>query len=214
MKIILISLIIGFLASCSDTRRTVSAPSADNSPSPAATNGGLPPMSYEKMAPELARLSQQAGIPNLKSLNLSDSQTELRLWKAFGLAYPSCFSLKIYNGGPTASFVSLKVVQNKAVINKGNPVYVNISLNAPHSGWPNFLEYLKQKGIDSSINLVLDKEYHPYPDAEALILEMKTGAHHTMAHYIDSTVTDDGKKAFAVCERIQKDFDIQLACKL
>ena len=30
-----------------------------------------------------------------------------------------------------------------------------------------------------------------------------------MAHYIDSTVSDDGKKAFAICEKIQQEFDIQ-----
>ena len=34
-----------------------------------------------------------------------------------------------------------------------------------------------------------------------------------MAHYIDSTVSDDGKKAFAICEKIQQEFDIQLDCK-
>ena len=105
------------------------------------------------------------------------------------------------------------VVGNKAVFHKGNPIYVNTPLNAPHSGWVNLLAYLKQNGIDSSINLALDKRYELYPDAESLILEMKTGSRHTMAHYIDSTVSDDGKKAFAICEKIQNEFDIQLACK-
>jgi hypothetical protein len=54
----------------------------------------------------------------------------------------------------------------------------------------------------------------PYPDAEELVLEMKTGSHHTMAFYIDSTGTPDGKKAFAICKKLQNEFDIQLACKL
>jgi len=195
--------------SCSGNPQTGFAPS----PSPTPTIVGFPPMSYEEMAPELARLAKKTGIANLKNVNLSDSQTELRLWKAFGLAYPVCFVLRINNTNPTASLVKPKVVGNKAVINKGNAVYVILSLNAPHSGWPNFLAYLKQNGIDSSIHLVLDKQHDVYPDAESLILEMKTGSYHTMAHYIDSTVSDDGKKAFAVCERIQKDFDIQLGCK-
>ena len=70
------------------------------------------------------------------------------------------------------------------------------------------LGYLKQNGIESSIKLSVDKRYLPYPDAEALVLEMKTGSRHTMAYYIDSTVTPDGKKAFAICDKVQNEFDI------
>ena len=171
-------------------------------------------MSYEEMLPKVAGLSNQASIPNLKDISLSDDQTEIRLWKAFGLAYPRCFVLKIDNGNPAASFVSPKIAGNKAVFRKGNPVYSNAPLNAPHSGWETLLGYLKQNGIESSIRLSVDKRYLPYPDAEALVLEMKTGSRHTMAYYIDSTVTPDGKKAFAICDKVQNEFDIQLACKL
>ena len=213
MKTFLTLIVVALLLSCSTTDKHSSATVAISSPTP-AIDEGLPPMSYEQMLPELARLSKQASISNLKTVNLSDAQTELRLWKAFGLAYPRCFTLKIDNASPSASFASPKIVGNKAVFTKGNPVYVNTPLNAPHSGWPTFLAFLKANGIDTSINLALDKHYEPYPDAEALILEMKTGSHHTVAHYIDSTVSTDGKKAFAVCEKIQNEFDIQLACKL
>jgi len=171
-------------------------------------------MSYEDMLPKVAGLSNQASIPNLKDFSLPDDQTEIRLWKAFGLAYPRCFVLKIENGNPAASFVSPKIVGNKGVFRKGNPVYINAPLNAPHSGWETLLGYFKQNGIESSIKLSVDKRYMPYPDAEALVLEMKTGSRHTMAYYIDSTVTPDGKKAFAICEKVQNEFDIQLACKL
>jgi hypothetical protein len=34
-----------------------------------------------------------------------------------------------------------------------------------------------------------------------------------MAHYIDSTASDDGKKAFAICEKVENEFKIQLVCK-
>jgi hypothetical protein len=214
MKTILTLTIVGLLGSCSLSQRQSSTPVAVSSPTPSTTDEGLPAMSYEQMLPEVARLSKQARIPNLRDMNLSEGQTELRLWKAFGLAYPRCFILKIDNANSAASFVSPKVVGNKALFHKGNPVYVNTPLNAPHSGWENLLGYLKQKGIDSSIELALDKRYMPYPDAEELVLEMKTGSRHTMAYYIDSTVTADGKKAFAICEKLQNDFDIQLACKL
>src|ERR1044072_5992597 len=111
----------------------------------------------------------------MKTAKLSDSQTEFRLWKAFGLAYPRCFVVKIDNGNATASLLSVKIVGNKAAFYKGKPVYENISLNAPHSGWSNILAYLNQNVIDSSIKLTLDKREAVYADAESLILEMKTG---------------------------------------
>ncbi|MGQ0762683.1 MAG: hypothetical protein ACT4OT_11825 [Acidobacteriota bacterium] len=169
-------------------------------------------MSYEQMLPEVARLAKEAGIPNLKDVNLTDSQTELRLWKGLGMVSLRCFTMKNDNGNPTASFTSVKIVGNRSVIRKGNLVYVNKPLKAPHSGWPNLLASLKLNGIDSSINLATDKRYEPYPDAEHLIFEMKTGARHTLAHYIDSTETVDGKKALAVCETLENEFDIRIGC--
>ena len=212
MRTILTVIVVGLLASCSASYRESPAPVAVSS-SPTPADEGLPQISHERMISELARLSKQTGVGNLKTMRLADSQTELRLWKAFGIVYPVCFILRIDNGNATASLASPKVIADKAVFEKSNPVYVNTPLNAPHSGWPNLLTYLRQNGIDSSIKLSLDKRYKPYPDAEALILEMKTGSLHTMTHYIDSTVCDDGKKAFAICIKIQNEFDIQLSCK-
>jgi hypothetical protein len=208
MKIILTLIVAGLLVFCSEAKGQSPPPGAVS-----ATDDSFPPMSYEQMLPELARLSKQVGIPNLKTARLSDSQTEIRLWKAFGLAYPHCFVLRIDNGNATASFLSLKIVDNKRVLYKGKPVYNNINLNTPHSGWSNFLDYLNQNGIDSSIKLALDKREEIYNDAEFLILEMKSGSRHTAVHYVDTTRSIDGKKAFAICGRIQKEFDVYLACK-
>src|SRR5687768_6975972 len=123
MKIILTMTIVALLGSCSFANRQSFAPVAVNSSTPSATDEGLLAMSYEEMLPKVAGLSNQASIPNLKDISLSDDQTEIRLWKAFGLAYPRCFVLKIDNGNPAASFVSPKIVGNKAVFRKGNPVY-------------------------------------------------------------------------------------------
>jgi hypothetical protein len=209
MKTIFTLIVVGLLVSCSEIKGQ--SPPPPNAIS--ATDESFPPMSYEQILPEMARLSRQVGIQNLKTAKLSDSQTELRLWKAFGLAFPRCFVLRIDNGNATASFLSLKIVDNKRVLYKGKPVYNNINLNTPPSGWSNLLAYLNQNGIDSSIKLVLDKREELYNDAESLILEMKSGSHHTLVHYVDTTRSNDGKKAFAVCGRIQKEFDVHLACK-
>ena len=214
MKTILTFIVVGLLASCSATDGQFSVPTAVPSPSPAATDDGLPPPSYEQMLPQVARLAEEAGLPNLKDLNLSDAQSELRVWMGLGLITPRCFVLKIDNGNATASFSTVQIVGNKGVFRNGKPVFVNTPLRAPHSGWSTFLDFLRQDGIDTSINLALDKRYEPDPDQEALILEMKTGSRHTLVLYLDSTVTADGKKARAVCDKIQTEFGIQIGCKL
>jgi hypothetical protein len=136
MRTILTVTIVALLGSCSFADRQSPASVAVNSSTPPATDEGLPAMSYEEMLPGL---SKQASIPNLKDVSLSDAQTEIRLWKAFGLVYPRCFVLKIDNGNPAASLVSPKIVGNKAVFRKQNPLYINAPLNAPHSGWENLL---------------------------------------------------------------------------
>ena len=210
MRAMLILIVVALFVSCPEAKGQSQPPRSVSS----ATDDSFLPMSYERMLPELAHISKQVGIQNLKTAKLSESQTELRLWKALGLAYPRCLVLRMDNGNATAFFLFVKIAGNKTVFYKGKPVYKNISLNAPHSGWSNVLAYLSQKGIDSSINLALDKREELYNDAESLILEMKTGTRHTMAHYVDTTISDDGKKAFAVCAKMQKEFDLQLACKL
>jgi len=213
MKTIVALMAVGFIVSCSTTGTQFPTPLPVSSLS-LPIDEGLPPPSYEQMLLQVTRLAKEVGIPNLKDANLSDAQTQFRLWMGLGLITPRCFMLKIDNGNPTASFATVKIVGNKGVFLNGNPVYVNAPLNAPHSGWATFLAFLRQNGIDTSINIALDKHYKPDPDQESLILEMKTGSRHTLVHYINSTVADDSKKAFAVCEQIQNEFDIQVGCKL
>jgi hypothetical protein len=212
MKTFLTLIVVAQLGACSPSGQSP-APVAVNSPPHPATYEGSPPMSDGQMQAELARISKEAGLPNLKDANLSDAQTELRLWRGFGLALPVCFVLKIDRGNPAASFTSPKIVGNKAVFHNGSPIYVTTPLDAPRSGWANLLAYLKQNGIDSSINLALDKRDKPDPDIEALFLEMKTGSRHTMTYYLDSTDSDDGKKAYDICEIIKNEFNIQIGCK-
>jgi hypothetical protein len=165
------------------------------------------------MLRQLAGLSKQAGIASLKDANLPAGQTEIRIWKGFGLTYPRCFILAITNGNAAASFLAPSVRGNKAVFRNGNPVYVNTPLNAPRSGWDSFLAYLREHGIRSSVDLAQDKRYMPDPDAEELVLESKNGSRHTMAYYHDSTASVDGKKAFDVCKQLRSEFDINLGCQ-
>lgn len=213
MKAILTAAVVALLGPCSPADRRPPAPAAVNSPAPPAIDATLPARSYEEMVTAVADLSEQAGIPNLKDVKLSGALTEIRLWKAFGIFYPRCFVLRIENGNPRASFVSPKVAGDKVVFRRGSPVYATTPLGAPRSGWQSLLSYMERNGLDSSVNLAVDERYEPYPDAESLVLEVKNGSRHTMAHYIDSTGTDDGRKAYAICGKIEDEFDVELACK-
>jgi hypothetical protein len=220
MKIILTAAIVvilgSFLGPCSSNdKQSFSTPNYNSATlsSKDSTSEGLPPIPYDEMLREVAGLSKQAGIANLKDANLRDAQTEIRIWKGFGLTYPRCFILGITNGIPAASYTAPKVIGSKAVFHNGNAVYVNTPINAPHSGWDNLFAYLKEHGIGSSVDLALDKRYMPDPDSEELVLEMKNGPRHTMAYYDDSTATADGKRAFAICHKIENEFDIHLGCQ-
>jgi hypothetical protein len=182
-----------------------SNPNSVSSPSPDSIGPGLPTPPYDEMLGQVAELSEQAEIVNLKEAKLTDGQSEIRIWKGFGMTYPRCFILRIENGNASGSFVSPKV-------NKRKIVYATKALNAPHAGWHDLMTYLREHGIDSSVDLSLDKYYHPDPDGETLVLEMRSGSYHSMAYYNDSTATVEGKKAFGICQKIEKEFDVVLGC--
>ena len=214
---VLMAILLGsLLSSCSvHDNQSQQAPNSNSVPSPSkdSISEGLPTIPYDEMLGRVAGLSGQAGIGNLKDAKLPDDQREFRIWKGFGLTYPRCFILRIENGNASASFVAPKVIRGKAVFNKGNPVYATNALSAPHSGWDNLVTYLREHGIDSSVDLSLDKRFMPDPDGEELVLEMTNASRHSMAYYDDSTVTGDGKKAFGICQNIEKEFDIHLGCQ-
>ena len=213
LTLTVVVLLGGITGPCaSDDKQGPSFSSA--SPSPKALDDqGLPEIPYDEMLRKVAGLSKQAAIANLKDANLPHGYTEIRIWKGFGLTYPRCFVLSLTNGNPSASFVAPAVVGNKVVFRNGKPVYANTPLGWPHSGWDDFLDYLKRHGIGSSINLALDKRYVADPDSEVLVLEMKTGSRYTMAYYNDSTATVDGKKAFDVCKHIDYAWNFDLGCQ-
>jgi len=217
MKGIFIVAIVLFLGSpvgfCFDdyTQQRINSNSPTSSARP-SDDEGLLTRPHDEMLREVAGLSKEVGITNLKDKNLAAGQTEIRIWKGFGLISPRCFIIVLANDNATASLVAAQIVGNKGVFRNGKLVYKNTALNAPRSGWAAFLGYLREYGIDSSINLSVDKYEMPDDDSEELILEMKIGSHHSMVYYNDSTVSVDGKRAFAVCKQIRTEFDLNLGC--
>lgn len=177
------------------------------------SGNSLPEIPYDFVLRTVAGLAKQTGVANLRDTKLRHGQTEIRIWKGFGLLTPRCLLLTTRNGTATASFLRAKVRQNRAVFRNGSIVYVNTPLDAPRSGWDSFLAYLREHGIGSSIDMALDKRYVPEPDGELLVLEMKNGSRHSMAYYDESTASVDGKKAFDICKRIRSEFDVNLGCQ-
>jgi len=82
----------------------------------------------------------------------------------------------------------------------------------PRSGWESLVEYLNSKGLDDPIGLTLDKTFEPDPDQEAIYLEVRSGRRYTMVFYLDSTKSQDGKKVFDVCHKIENEFAKRIGC--
>ena len=214
MKVILPALVLfllaSFLGQCS-SRDVQSPPQSTNSnySSPSSnqsSNEDNFKIPYDEIVGAIAKFSKQSGMDNLKDAKLSDSETEIRIWKGWGLAFPRCFVLKFRSGNADAFLVAPK----KIVDGKG--VYAKALLNSPRSGWNNLSISLKEQGIGSSVELAQDKNDIVDPDIELIIIEMKKESRHTMAYYTQSTETTDGKKAFAICRTIENEFEAHIGC--
>ena len=216
--LVLISL-ASFFAQCSSNNNQSSPQSTNSNYSQAASNEtankeGLHKIPYNEVLETIATFSKQAGINNLKEAKLSNSETEIRIWKGDGLAYPRCFVLKFESGRDDAFLLAPKIVDGKGVIdNKRSAVYVRTPFNSPRSGWDKLSSSLKEQGIGSSVELTLDKTDNVDPDGELIVIEMKTESRYTMAYYTESTETKDGKKAFGICRTIEYEFGSQLGCR-
>jgi hypothetical protein len=85
---------------------------------------------------------------------------------------------------------------------------LSLRLSAPSSGQDEFERFLKDQGIDSPIKLSLDDRETPGPDEETIVIEVKSGPIYSMVFFPSNTETEDGKKAWAVWEKIKREFNI------
>jgi hypothetical protein len=164
---------------------------------------------YEDMLTEVRSESAKLGAVSLKD-SPAEPGTEVRILVGFGLAHPRYFILNSRNGTYEASLITAKVVAGKAVIDeKGRLLSTRIPLSAPSSGWDNFEKFLKDQGIESPIKLSLNDRDIPDPDDEIIVIEVKSGSVYSMVFFPSNTESEDGKKAWAVWERIKQEFDVR-----
>lgn len=168
---------------------------------------------YQDMLDEIKRESLKSKMNNLREEGLSDSETEIRIWIGFGLAYPRCFILRYSNGNPTAFYLAPTPNRGKAATDSSGEVLMakNV-LNAPASGWEEFNRFLKEQGIDSPLRISLD-EYQLFdPDAESMVVEVKSGTRYSMAFLSLDRDSENGRKALEVCKRMEREFNVHMGC--
>ncbi len=156
----------------------------------------------------IKRESLNLKINNLRD-EVSDAETEIRIWVGFGMLYPRGFIMKVQHGRQEAFYVAPKILGNKA---DGKVKMTKVSLESPKAGWNEFAEFVKKQGIDSPMKLSLDDQHVPDPDEESIVIEVRSHGTYQMVFYALSTENEDGKRALQVCRRIEQEFGIPLGC--
>jgi hypothetical protein len=154
---------------------------------------------------ELEKFSKTAGLSNLKSANISDDTTEVRLWRGGGLFYPISFVISLQEKNNHAYLVT--------VPNGKSGKYEQKDVGTPRSGWESFIEQLNERGIYSAVWFKLDETIVPNTDEGSILLEVKRGKAYSFVFYLESTKSEDGKKAFEICRMIEGEFQIKLGCR-
>src|SRR6266404_6134762 len=95
----------------------------------------------------IKRESLKLKINNLRD-DVSDAETEIRIWVGFGMLYPRCFMMKELNGRREAFYIAPKTISGKTDV-QGEVPMTKLSLESPKSGWNEFAEFIKKQGIDS-----------------------------------------------------------------
>lgn len=166
---------------------------------------------YESVLLLLDRESQKLGIPSLRTRK--HSGTEIRVWIGFGLAYARGFIFERQQERREATFVGPRVTDGRAAKDmQGKVLLFKSPLGVPRSGWSEFESFLKQMEIDSPIGLAVDKEYIAVPDAEKIVIEIKSQNDYSMVFYSLYTKSEDGKKALRLCAKIEEQFGIRMGC--
>ena len=167
---------------------------------------------YQAVEMALKHESERLRIKNLSDSG-SDSGTETRIWVAFGLRYPRCLILKsIDKKKAKAVYITANGIRGGvATTPEGGFIHQN-TLGAPKAGWDNLDKFLKDQGVSSPIQLSLDEQHLDDPDEESIVIEVKSGTQYSLVFFSRYTETADGRKAVAVCQRIEEEFKIRMGC--
>jgi hypothetical protein len=167
---------------------------------------------YEEMLSAIEGEALKAGINNLIEKGLTDSETEIRIWVGFGVAYPRAFDLEYSATRARASHIAPRRTTDNLADN-GSAVSLSITpLDDPVSGWDELSRFLKKQGIDDPFQLSLDENQVVDPDGESIVVELKRGRKYNMVFYSLDTNSPDGERAVQVCRRLEREFSVSMTC--
>jgi hypothetical protein len=160
---------------------------------------------------QIKRESAKLGIDNLRDASLG-SESQIRIWVGFGLAYSRCIILRNVSGTREGIYVGPMIVESRAPINARKVSFTKKPLSAPKSGWDDLYKFLRVQGIESTIGLSSDEQFIPAPDGEIIVMEIKSGKEYSMAFFSLYTESEDGQKALNVCRKMEQEFGITMGC--
>jgi hypothetical protein len=179
-------------------------------PTPTATVSPIEmQLRVEDMRRDLADQHKWARLPNLEEFSLAKGQSETRICVGFDGAETPCFLLRSDGTQQTGELISAKFVRRG-----GNVTVLPIrkKLNAPKSGWAAFDQYLRGHGLTHPLRFAPDNKHVIDPDEGSIVIEMKTGADYSMISFPLGTETEDGKRALAICRKIETEFSVNIRC--
>ena len=148
---------------------------------------------------------------NLQNLSESNSKDEVRVWVGFGLITPRLFILKRERGIDKATYYSIEPNPDKTVRPRRG-VKVVLPLASPKSGWNDFRTFLKANGVEASLKLTSDFDTLVDPDGESIVIEARSARGYEMVFLPRNSKSADGKKALAICHRIESEFSVRMGC--
>lgn len=167
---------------------------------------------YNGFLGDVRRAAAASNLENLKDKQLAHSETEVRIWAGFDLTQEKCFLLRKQNERLRAWFVVPKLTRTRSDP-RPRIIVSKIALRPPQSGWEEFQKFLEQEAVFAPEQYSLDEIHTPTPDERWVVLERKSGTSYAIAFFPISTSSRDGKKLIQACERIEKEFGINIRCK-
>jgi hypothetical protein len=155
----------------------------------------------EILSREIDRAAKLAGLPPLKTANLAQGDTEIRVWYGFGLIALEGFVIKRANNQWSA--FHLKADHHSMRYAKK---VERIQLPAPKSGWESCWQRLVNAGV---LSLPSGTE-GPDPDAEGYYVEIMDGGSYRNYQYNSPEYSEspDAKRMLAIGDIISDEFGL------
>ena len=164
----------------------------------------------EAMRRTLKREAKWANLEDLEEHSQTPLHSETRIWVGFDGAETPCFIVRSDATQKSATLISARFVRRDGKV-KATPV--RTELTAPQSGWSSFETNLKDQGVTNPLKFSLDNLHMVDPDEGSIVIETKSGSAYSMVFFPLGTQTEDGNRAFQICQKVEQEFGISMRCR-